>query len=129
MGWNYSLQEEVIIVVWGDTVGKAGEVAQAGHVKPGARRDLQHASPRLVTQQLDLGEVEQVSGALPRQIVVRLLMQRQHLCKHDDLGQLGTTRLRLGSPVVGQLAPFTPLGTGRSKEESHDNPHDPRGVE
>lgn len=125
---NLSPQKEVVIVVFGDTVGEAGEVAQAGDVEPGAGGHLQHAAPRLVAQQLDLGGVEQVGVVVPRQVVVgavRLLVQRQHLGKDDDLRQLGTARFCLRSPVVGQLTPQAPTRTGHCQNKRQDNPHDP----
>lgn len=125
---NLSPQKEVVIVVFGDTVGEAGEVAQAGDVEPGAGGHLQHAAPRLVAQQLDLGGVEQVGVVVPRQVVVgavRLLVQRQHLGKDDDLRQLGTARFCLRSPVVGQLTPQAPTRTDHCQKKRQDNPHDP----
>ncbi len=110
------------------------EVAQAGDIKPGAGGDLQHAAPRLVAKQLDLGGEELVVVVvvvvvvLPGQVVVhtvRLLVQRQHLGKDYDLRQLGTARFCLRSPVVGQLTSPAPIRTGRCQNQRQDNPHDP----
>ena len=75
-------------------VGVTGEVAQASEVKPGAPGHLEHAAQILVAQHLDLSGVEEprVAGLiLPGQVVVQavlLLLQRQHLGLHDNLGQL-----------------------------------------
>ena len=91
-------------------MGVTGEVAQAGEVEPGAPRHLEHAAPCLVAQHLDLSGVEEPSVAgliLSGQVVVQamhLLVQRQHLGVHDDLGQLRSAALAQGSPLGGQLA-------------------------
>lgn len=105
-----SPEEEEIGVVLDHGVGVTREVAQAGEVEPGAGGDLEHAAPRLVAQHLDLGRVEEPRLAglvLPGQVVVEavhLLVQRQHLGVHDDLGQLGAAALAQGSPLRRQLA-------------------------
>lgn len=105
-----SPEEEEIGVILDHGVGVTREVAQAGEVEPGARGHLEHAAPRLVAQHLDLGRVEEPRLAglvLPRQVVVQavhLLVQRQHLGVHDDLGQLGAAALAQGSPLRGELA-------------------------
>lgn len=66
---------------------------------------------------------------LPRQVVVhavRLLVQRQHFSKDNDLCQLSTARFSLRSPVVGQLTPPAPIScTGQGQEKRQYSPHDP----
>ena len=89
-----SPEEEEIGVILDHGVGVTGEVAQAGEAEPGAPRHLEHAASCLVAQHLDLSGVEEprVAGLiLPGQVVVQavlLLLQRQHLGLHDNLGQL-----------------------------------------
>ena len=105
-----SPEEEEIGVILDHGVGVTGEVAQASEVEPGAPGHLEHAAPCLVAQHLDLSRVEEpgVAGLiLPGQVVVQavyLLVQRQHLGVHDDLGQLSSAALAQGSPLGGQLA-------------------------
>lgn len=122
-----SPEKEVVVVVGGDAVGDARQVSQAADIEPGAGGDLQHAAPRLVAQELDLGGEEQVGVVLPRQVVVnavRLFVQSQHFGKNDDLRQLRAARFRLGSPVVGELTPpAVPGGDGADKKHQND-PHD-----
>lgn len=121
-----SPEEEEIRVVLDHGVGVTREVAQAGEVESGARGHLEHAAPRLVAQHLDLGRVEEprVAGlVLPRQVVVQavhLLVQRQHLGVHDDLGQLGAAALAQGSPLGGQLTAAggpEPAGQAERREQ------------
>lgn len=91
-------------------MGVTGEVAQTRKIEPGAGGHLQHAAPRLVTQHLHLGRIEEPSLSslvLPRQVVVEarhLGVQRQNLGIHDGLGQLCAAALAQGSPLRGQLA-------------------------
>lgn len=127
---SLSPEKEVVVVVFGDTVGEAGEVSETGDVKPWSGGDLQHAAPRLVAQQLDLGGVEKVGVVVPRQVVVGavgLLVQGQHFGKDYDLSQFGTARFCLRSPVVGQLTRQAPTRTDCCQDKRQDNPHDPAG--
>lgn len=124
----FSPQKEIVVVVFGDTIGEAGKVSQASYIKPRSSWDLQHAAPRLVAQQLDLGREEQVGVVLPRQVVVHtvgLLVQSQDLGKHYDLCQLCSARLSLRSPVVGQLTSPAPCRTSPCQDKRHNNPHHP----
>lgn len=121
-------QKEVVVVVFGHTVGVAGKVAQSCDIKPGASGHLQHAAPGLVAQQLYLCREEQVCVVMPGQVVVgtvSLLMYCQHLGVYYNLRQLGAARFCLRSPVMGQLASPDPSRTGRCKSKRQNNPHDP----
>lgn len=51
-------EKKVVVVVFSDTVGVAGEVSKASDIEPGAGGDLQHAAPGLIAQQFDLGGEE-----------------------------------------------------------------------
>lgn len=121
-----SPEKEEIGVVLDHGVGVTREVAQAREVESGARGHLEHAAPRLVAQHLDLGRVEEprVAGlVLPRQVVVQavhLLVKRQHLGVHDDLGQLRAAALAQRSPLGGQLAAAggsEPAGQAEGREQ------------
>lgn len=124
-----SPEEEEISVALHDGVRVAGEVAEAGEVEAGAGGHLQHAAPRLVAQQLDLGRVEEIprsvlgaaGGApLPGQVVVGAVgvgVQRQHPRVHDDRGQLGPAALAERPPLGRELA-ATP-GTRPGPQHQH----------
>lgn len=94
----------------------AGEVAEAGEVEAGAGGHLQHAAPRLIAQQLDLGRIKEPprsllgaggGSSLPGQVVVRAVgvgVQRQHPRVDDDRRQLGAAALAERPPLRRQLA-------------------------
>lgn len=106
-----SPEEEEISVALHDGMRVAGEVAEAGEVEAGAGGHLQHAAPRLVAQQLDLGRIEEpprsLLGAgggtpLPGQVVVGAVgvgVQRQHPRVDDDRRQLGSAALAERPPL------------------------------
>ena len=84
-----SPEEEVVVVVFGDTVGEAGEVSQAGDIEPGAGRDLQHAAPT------------------PGRTAARSLRRRAGLCRAATAGSCTycTTPCAAPAPLQRRWSP------------------------
>lgn len=139
-----SPEEEEVGVVLHHGVGLAGQVTQPGQVEPGPGRNLQHAAPSLVAQQLHLRWVQQpfLRALVPvpesqRQRVVQvarpdahgLPVDRQDPGVDDDLRQLRPAALTQRPPLGRQLAGVgervrTQEDAERSEEESGGG-HDP----
>lgn len=134
-GLLHSPEEEEVGVVLHHGVGLAGQVAQAGQVEPGSGRDLQHAAPSLVTQQLHLRGVQQpfLRALVPvaeregqrvvqtaRHAAHGLPVFRQDAGVHDDLRQLRPAALTQRPPLGRQLAAVRKRVRARKNAKSSD---------
>lgn len=116
----------------------AGEVAEAGEVEAGAGGHLQHAAPRLIAQQLDLGRIKEPprsllgaggGSSLPGQVVVRAVgvgVQRQHPRVDDDRRQLGAAALAERPPLRRELAAPAAARPPPQPQAQHQQRQQPR---